>query len=88
MGPPYSPAEPILAQLDQLFRSSSQKSQTGTSIYIYVDKKKEKNVTSGQSLNFLPPQRSWIAGLVTENSRTISWSSVAVCGRLLTPMSR
>lgn len=50
--------------------------------------RRRKSITSSQSLNFLPPKPSWRAGVLTENSRTISWSSVAVCSRLLTPMSQ
>lgn len=42
VGPPYSPAEPILAQLDQLFRGSSRKSQTGTYIYVWTRKGKKR----------------------------------------------
>lgn len=57
-------------------------------VYIFMRTRKRKSVTSRQSLNFLPPKPSWSAGVLTENSRTISWGSGAVCSGLLTPMSQ
>lgn len=44
--------------------------------------RKRKSVTSSQSLNFLPPKPSWRAGVLTENSRTISQ---ALCSCLQQP---
>lgn len=49
--------------------------------------RRRESATSSQCLNFLPPKPSWRAGVITENRGTISWSSVAVCSRLLAPIS-
>lgn len=56
-------------------------------MYIFMPTRRRESATSSQCLNFLPPKPSWRAGVITENSSTISWSSVAVCSRLLAPVS-